>query len=131
MDDVRRSIELLDQKQTDMQNQFHDELREISNSVVKQTTLLEAHFDADSEMAREITDISRSLQDINTTLAKNNVLLDKQEENLREHMKRTALLEERMEPIEDHVSMVSISIKAIIWLVGAIATVLGIVQALK
>lgn len=131
MDDVRRSIELLDQKQTDMQNQFHEELREISNSVVKQTTLLEAHFDADSEMAKEITDINKSLQDINKTLITNNILLDKQEENLREHMKRTAMLEDRMEPIEEHVNLASLIIKSVIWLVGAAATILGIVQALK
>jgi len=54
------------------------------------------------------------------------VITIKQEENLREHMRRTELLEEQMKPVSRHVTMV----KGVMLFITMLATVAGIYRSL-
>ena len=53
----------------------------------------------------------------------------KQEENLKEHMRRTDLLEKKLEPVERHVYMVNGGVK-LIALLGAIVGLLAGIKGL-
>ena len=62
------------------------------------------------------------ISNIDTTLAKQSVILD-------EHIKRTELLEKKLEPVERHVTIVNALVKVTAVLGSAIGTILGIVHA--
>lgn len=58
-----------------------------------------------------------SISDINVTLAKQSVILD-------EHVKRTNLLEAKVEPIQRHVTMVN----GVVKFIGLIGIFIGIIE---
>jgi len=67
----------------------------------------------------KVDKIADSISEINVTLAKQSVILE-------EHVRRSTNLENRLEPIEKHVHMVSGAMK----LAGLLAILAGIVEAL-
>lgn len=73
----------------------------------------------DDRIERKIDKIAEHIGNIDVTLAK-------QEVTLTEHIRRTSLLEKKMEPVEKHVNMVHGVLKAI----AALGTVVGIVHAI-
>ena len=54
--------------------------------------------------------------------------LVKQEENLAEHMRRTELLETKMEPVEDHVKNVNFLFKIMAGVVAIVGAIAGIIK---
>lgn len=71
------------------------------------------------EIKKEIKEIQRSLNNIDVTLAKQHVSLE-------EHIRRTNLLEQKLEPIDTHVKMVNGAFKFI----GILSLIVGIVVSL-
>lgn len=67
----------------------------------------------------KVDDLGDHLTSIDITLAAQHV-------SLREHIKRSNMLEAKMAPIEKHVAMVSGALK----LLGVLATIFAILQAL-
>lgn len=63
--------------------------------------------------------IERHLSSIDVTLAKQSVILD-------EHVKRSNMLEAKLEPVEKHVAMVQGGFK----LFGVLALILGVFKAM-
>ena len=45
-------------------------------------------------------------------------------DSLKEHMRRTDLLEKKLEPVEEHVTHITSAIKGIFWFIGVVGTVL-------
>ena len=45
-------------------------------------------------------------------------------DSLKEHMRRTDLLEKKLEPVENHVSHITSAIKGILWFVGVMGSIL-------
>lgn len=72
-----------------------------------------------SRIEMKIDDALEHLSSIDVTLAEQHM-------SLKEHMRRTALLEAEILPIRKHVDMMTGAIK----MIGVIATVLGIVEAI-
>ena len=72
-----------------------------------------------SRIEQKLDSVDISIKSIDITLAKQSVLLD-------EHIKRSNLLEAKLQPVEKHVAMVEGALK----LVGLISLVLGIISAL-
>lgn len=56
------------------------------------------------------------------------VIQTRQEMNLKEHMKRSDLLEKKLEPVETHVMKVTWAVKGILWAAGVIG---GVAVTLK
>ena len=76
------------------------------------------------EMSNAIESIDKSVDEINITLAV-------QSEQLRQHIKRSNLLEEQMEPIKQHVNRVNalmLLLGGLLALVGAVKGVIEIIQ---
>ncbi len=71
--------------------------------------------------------IERKLDDSNDHLASIDVTLAMQHESLRDHIRRTTLLEQELRPIKRHVDMVSGVLKFIV----IIGVILGIVAAIQ
>ncbi len=71
--------------------------------------------------------IERKLDDSNDHLASIDVTLAMQHESLRDHIRRTTLLEQELRPIKKHVDMVSGVLKFIV----IIGVILGIVAAIQ
>jgi endonuclease III len=81
----------------------------------------------DSHFSSRLDKLFDRISDINATLAA-------QHETLKEHIRRTELLEERLEPIEKQVTLVTGGMKAlrgIVALVTILAAVLEIIHFLK
>lgn len=72
-----------------------------------------------SEMSKAIDRIDRSVDGINITLAK-------QEIHLEEHIKRSKLLEDQMEPIKQHVNRVN----SLLLLLGGIFALIGAIKGI-
>lgn len=70
------------------------------------------------KLIKDVDHIKRSLASMDKTLAL-------QEANLREHMKRTELLEKAMEPVEQHVEQVRGAFK----FVGFLLAISGVIAA--
>ena len=51
--------------------------------------------------------------------------------DLKHHIKRTELLEERFEPVEDHVKFIRQLMKTITWLAGTSVAVLTLIKLIK
>lgn len=68
----------------------------------------------------KVDDISEHLGSIDSTLAAQHV-------SLREHIRRTALLESELKPIKSHVDRVSGAIK----MLGLVGTILAIIEAIR
>jgi hypothetical protein len=68
--------------------------------------------------------VIEKIHSIDKTLERNTVSLE-------EHMRRTNALELKLEPVERHVSGVSVVLKAFGWCVGIIATLIAISKAVK
>lgn len=67
------------------------------------------------DFKNDIKEIQKSVKQIEITLAKQHVSID-------EHIRRTNLLEQKLEPVEKHVHMVNGALKFL----GIIALVVGI-----
>lgn len=63
--------------------------------------------------------------------SESNIILAKQEVSLSEHIKRTNLLEERLEPIEAHVQLVNGILKTIGGIAVIVTIISGIVKILQ
>lgn len=68
------------------------------------------------KLIKDVDQIKRSLANVDKTLALQHL-------SLVEHIKRTELLEKKLEPVEEHVSQVRGIVKFIGWLLGALAVV--------
>lgn len=73
-----------------------------------------------SKIEKKIDKLDQHLSSIDITLAKQSVILD-------EHVKRTNLLEERITPIERHVSMINGALKFL----GILAVIIGIAVGIE
>lgn len=67
----------------------------------------------------KIDKIVEKISNIDVTLAKQSVILE-------EHVRRTNLLEQKIEPIENHVAMVNGALK----LLGVLAMIFGLVEVI-
>jgi hypothetical protein len=56
--------------------------------------------------------------------------LVKQEENLKEHMRRSDLLEKKLIPVETHVMRITWAVRGILWAAGVIAAVISVLHQL-
>lgn len=74
----------------------------------------------DKRLAR----IEAKVDDLNDHLSQINVTLGAQHISLKEHMRRTALIEEEMKPVKRHVNMVQGAV-ALITLIAAIAAIVA------
>ena len=64
------------------------------------------------KLIRDVDNIKRSLASVDKTLALQHV-------SLAEHIRRTSLLEQKLEPVESHVEQVRGAFKFIGWLLAA------------
>ena len=72
-----------------------------------------------TRLENKIDIIADKIASIDTTLAKQSIILD-------EHVRRTNLLEGKVDPIEKHVHMIQGALK----LIGMVAIFIGILEAL-
>jgi hypothetical protein len=77
----------------------------------------------------KLTSLETSVGDVHKTLSTISVTLGKQEENLKEHMRRTELLEKGMEKVHSHVTVVQ-GIGSILKWIAVVAPVIGAVTKL-
>jgi hypothetical protein len=85
-------------------------------------------MDYEKELLQEIT---KSLERLDVSVDSINMTLAKQEIHLAEHIRRTALLEEEMKPVRDHVQRVNtlmLLLGGILALLGAVKTVVEIIK---
>lgn len=68
------------------------------------------------KLIKDVDHIKRSLANVDKTLALQHL-------SLVEHIKRTELLEKKLEPVEDHVQQVRGITKFIGWMLGLLAVV--------
>lgn len=71
-------------------------------------------------MKKRLKRIEAHLGSIDVTLAKQSVILE-------EHVKRSNMLEDKLEPVERHVAMMQGGVK----LTGLMAVILGVVKAIQ
>lgn len=71
------------------------------------------------ELKSDVKEIKTSQTETNVQLTRYNTLLD-------EHIKRTQLLEMKVEPIENHVLTMHQIAKVLVWIVGVALALLGI-----
>lgn len=76
---------------------------------------------------KRIERIETKIDDISEHLAETNIILAKQHESLKMHMKRSDMLEESLKPLQKHVSMVDGALR----LIGVMAAVAAIIEALR
>ncbi len=77
-----------------------------------------------NDSTKRLERIELKLDDSNDHLAKIDVILEGQHITLREHIRRTALIEQQLVPINKHVSMV----KGALALIGFLATLAAIAE---
>lgn len=77
-----------------------------------------------SDERKLLEKISEDIVDIKVTLAKQETLLSKQEKSLDEHVKRTNLLEDKVEILRDEVTK-SKGIKEFILFIAKISSLIG------
>ena len=70
--------------------------------------------------------LDERLESFEKAQAEANIIAAKQEVNLEQHMKRTEMLESRMEPVERHINILNGALKAI----GAGAVVLSLITGI-
>ena len=70
--------------------------------------------------------LDERLESIEKAQAEANIIAAKQEVNLEQHMKRTEMLESRMEPVERHINILNGALKAI----GAGAVVVSLITGI-
>jgi len=75
---------------------------------------------------KRIERIELKVDGLSDKLSETNIILAKQHESLRLHMKRSDMLEESMKPLQRHVSMVDGALK----LVGLLAALTAILEAI-
>lgn len=75
------------------------------------------------EIKRNLHEIKADIKEINQVIQKIDVTLVKQEASLSEHIRRTELLELKLEPVEKHVTRVD----GVVKFMGIVALVLGII----
>jgi hypothetical protein len=68
------------------------------------------------KLVKDVDQIKRSLASVDKTLALQHL-------SLVEHMKRTELLEKKLEPVEEHVQQVRGITKFIGWMLGLLAVI--------
>lgn len=74
-------------------------------------------------LEEKLDKIVEQIAEINVTMARNTASLD-------EHIRRTNMLEEKLEPVEKHVIMVNGAAKLLMGLLGLAATAVAIYKAL-
>ncbi len=77
-----------------------------------------------SRMEDKLDQVVEKISSIDTTLAK-------QEVSLSDHIRRTQILEEKLEPVERHVSMVNGIVKFLMLLSGVATIVAAVLAAVK
>lgn len=75
--------------------------------------------------------IELKIDKVSDHIAEINVTLAKQEEQLSYHIKRTNLLEEKLDPVENHVAMISGAFKLITLLAALISIIVGVAKIAK
>jgi archaellum component FlaC len=76
---------------------------------------------------KRIERIEAKIDDIGEHINDTNVILAKQHESLKDHMRRTELLEEAIKPVQKHVSMVDGAMR----LIGITAALAAIVEGVR
>lgn len=72
--------------------------------------------------------IKEDVSEIKVHVAKHAVILEAQHEQLKEHIKRTNLLEQKLEPVEKHVARVDGALRLLGGIAAAIAALAGLVK---
>lgn len=80
----------------------------------------------DKMIIEKLEKLDSRIDNIDITLAKQSVILENQHASLEVHIKRTDLLEAKLEPVEKHVDMVAGALK----LIGLIGAMIGIITGL-
>lgn len=78
-----------------------------------------------------LSEMSKTLERLDTSVDNINITLGKQEVHLAEHIRRTELLEESLKPIQEHVNRVNalmLALGGLFALLGAIKTVIEIIH---
>ena len=92
------------------------------------TIAMKEHIDAglkfNEKLVNDITDIKVSIARIDVTLEKNT-------DSLIDHMRRSDLLEKKLEPVERHVMIVNGLFKLMVVLIGLAGTITGIIYTIK
>lgn len=70
--------------------------------------------------------IDEKLDKIDSSITRIDITLAKQHESLKDHMRRTHLLEQSLKPVEKHVAMVNGALKFI----GILAMIMGIIESI-
>lgn len=77
-------------------------------------------------MEQRLNRVEEKLDSVKDAIAEINVTLAAQHESLKEHMRRTALLEHRMEPVERHV----LALNGIVKIIGALSVAVGLIAGI-
>ena len=117
---IKKSIDILNEKQ-DIQT---EKLIDLSETSIRHSVFLDLY-------KQNIYEINGSLKEISKSLIVNNTILEKQEEGLAEHIRRTDLLEEKISPVEKHVHAVNTIAKVIVGAITIVGTIIGIIKALN
>lgn len=80
-----------------------------------------------NDSTKRLERIELKLDDSNDHLAKIDVILEGQHISLKEHIRRTTLIEQQLVPISKHVNMV----KGGLALIGALGVIASIIEAIK
>lgn len=70
--------------------------------------------------------VEEKLDKVADDISQINITLAKQEVSLAEHIRRTNVLEQKLEPVEKHVAMVNGGLK----IVGIVALLVGIIEGI-
>ena len=71
------------------------------------------------------------INSIKVSIGKIEVTLEKNTDSLIEHMKRSDMLEKKLEPVERHVMIVNGLFKLMVVLIGLAGTITGIIYTIK
>lgn len=81
-----------------------------------------------SNVLSKLDGIKDDVSEIKIHVAKHAVILEAQHEQLKEHIKRTNLLEQKLEPVEKHVARVDGALRLLGGIAAAIAALAGLVK---
>lgn len=78
------------------------------------------------DVRKSLDEIKNNIKEINSSMREIDKTLVKQEAQLAEHIRRTNLLESKIEPVEKHIHMVNGALK----LLGILSIVVGIIASI-
>ena len=92
------------------------------------TIAMKDHIKADIKFNEKLVN---DINSIKVSIGKIEVTLEKNTDSLIEHMKRSDMLEKKLEPVERHVMIVNGLFKLMVVLIGLAGTITGIIYTIK